>query len=113
VTADVISPRKPSDPAWRSRHAHRSLPADVAGMLTRSRQSLGWTQAQAAAVTGVSRPAICLLELGQRRPSTALALALVTGYCLTGKDAERLLDVALPNVGRSSPYRGGQYVPRF
>jgi len=113
MTPDVTSPRRGYDPAWRSRTAHRSLPADIASMLTTHRQALGWTQTQAAQVTGISNTAISRLEHAQRRPSRALAEALIEGYHLHGADAARLRAVALDYVGRSSPYRNGGYVPRF
>jgi transcriptional regulator with XRE-family HTH domain len=104
---DHASPRRPHDPPWRSRTAHRTLDPNVAGMLAWRRIELGWTYSQAAQRTGVSRRMLALLEAGERVPSTVLAAALIDGYRLDVRDADLLWSVALPNVGRASPYETG------
>jgi hypothetical protein len=45
------------------------------------------------------------LERGQRAPSVAVAHAIIKAYELPEAAAERLLAVARPNAGRSSPHR--------
>jgi transcriptional regulator with XRE-family HTH domain len=102
---DVVSPRRPHDPPWRSRHAHRNLNPEAAAMLADARAARGWTQVQAAAWTGISRRMIGILEAGQRVPSTVLVEALIDGYGLGLAEAAMLRAVALPNVGRDSPLR--------
>lgn len=46
-----------------------------------------------------------MLEAGQRVPSSAMAEDLIDRYELDDNSAELLRSVALPNVGRDSPYR--------
>ena len=104
---DDVSPRRPHDPPWRSRHAHRSLDPAVARMLAGARHGRGWTQYTAAAALGVSRRMIGMLEAGQRVPSVVMAEDLIGGYGLGVAEAELLRSVALPDVGRASPYRAG------
>jgi transcriptional regulator with XRE-family HTH domain len=77
-------------------------------MLARRRDELGWSKSEAERRTGVSRRMITLLERGERVPSTALADDLAEGYGLAPADSFLLFSVALPNVGRDSPYRTGQ-----
>jgi len=67
----------------------------------------GWTMAEAARRSGVSRPMISLLENGLRRPSESVAEDLVGAYGLTGPAAAAVRAIALPLVGRDSPYRTG------
>lgn len=107
LDTDQIDPRQPTDPPWRSRHAHRSLAPAVAAMLLRARIAWGWTQVEAAERCDVARRMIGMLEAGQRVPSRAMAEALITGYGLDSRDAELLRQVALPGVGRDSPYHPG------
>ena len=103
---DEIDPPRPGDPPWRSRHAHRSLPAAVADLLAARQSALGWTQADVSAACGISRLAWWHLAVAaDRRPSCAMAEALIAGLDLGADDAARLRAVAVPNVGRSSPYR--------
>lgn len=47
---------------------------------------------------------ICHLERGERRPSTVMAEILFDDYRMAPADARRLRAVALPGVGRDSPY---------
>lgn len=102
---DVVSSRRPHDPACRSRTAHRNLDPDVAQMLAAARARRGWTIAAAAARIGCSARMLRYLEVGQRVPSTAIAEAIITAYRLDDFDADALRAVALPDVGRASPYR--------
>jgi ribosome-binding protein aMBF1 (putative translation factor) len=101
---DDVSPRKPHDPPWRSRTAHRNLDPDVVAMLAGARADLGWSYTEAAWRTGVSRRMLAMLEAGQRVPSVVLAEDLITGYRLDDGAAALLRAAALPNVGRDSPY---------
>jgi transcriptional regulator with XRE-family HTH domain len=105
---DIVDPSRPQDPPWRSRHAHRNLDPAVAELLARRRQQLGWSKSEAERQTGVSRRMITLLERGERVPSTVLADDLAEGYGLPPADSFLLSSVALPNVGRDSPFRTGQ-----
>jgi len=101
---EVGLPRR-NDPPWRGRRAHRNLPPDVAELLRSARSGHGWTKSEAERRTGVSRRMITLLERGERYPSSTLAEDLIDGYELNPWDADRLREIALPNVGRDSPYR--------
>jgi hypothetical protein len=47
---------------------------------------------------------LSMLEAGQRLPSVVLAEDLITGYGLGDGAAAFLRAVALPDVGRASPY---------
>lgn len=102
---DAVSPRRPHDPPWRSRTAHRHLNADVAQMLADARARYGWPVAEAAARIGISARMVRYLEAGQRVPSTSVAEGIISAYEFDDVDAELLRSVSLPNVGRSSPYR--------
>lgn len=102
---DDVSPTKPWDPPWRSRTAHRSCDPRAAAVLAVYRRTHGWTVSEAARQSGVSRRMIGMLEHAQRRPSVAVAEALITAYGIPGGHAEDVRAVALPNVGRDSPYK--------
>lgn len=104
---DEVSPRKPDDPPWRSRIAHRSSDPSAMGALRRARLGHGWSMTRAAVETGVSRGMISLLERGLRRPSESLADALIYSYGITGGDADAVRAIALPFVGRDSPFKTG------
>jgi ribosome-binding protein aMBF1 (putative translation factor) len=104
---DEVSPRKPWDPAWRSRTAHRSCDPAAAAVLRDARRARGWSVSEAARRSGVSRRMIGMLEAAERRPSDSTARALITAYGLTGDRAEAVWSIALPSVGRDSPYRTG------
>lgn len=97
------------DPWWRSRHNHRDLPRDVADSLARARRTRGWTLREAGNRLGIAHSMIAHLEHAERRPSVALAELLVRGYRLSGREADRLFEVARPWAGRSSPYRTGLF----
>lgn len=98
-------PRRPWDPPWYSRTAHRHLPDDLAVALRGARCARGWSLTTAAEVTGVSRQMLSHLEHGCRLPSVALAQDLIKTYGLDHRVASRLLEVARPEAGRSSPFR--------
>ncbi len=102
---DEVSPRKPGDPPWRSRTAHRSCNPRGAAALRGGRLSRGWSIQEAGRQTGVSRRMIGMLEAAQRRPSTSTAETLIGAYGLTGEQANDVRSIALADVGRDSPYR--------
>lgn len=104
---DQIDPPKPGDPPWRSRRAHRSCDPEASAALRRGRLARGWNISEAARRSGVSRRMIGSLEAGTRRPSESTAGDLIRAYGLTARDAAAVWDIALPLVGRDSPYRGG------
>jgi DNA-binding XRE family transcriptional regulator len=104
---DDVSPRKPGDPPWRSRTAHRSCNPRAAAVLQVYRRTHGWTISEAARQSGVSRRMIGMLERAQRRPSLSLAEALIAAYGIPDGYAGDVRAVALPSVGRDSPYRTG------
>jgi DNA-binding XRE family transcriptional regulator len=110
---DDESPPKPWDPPWRSRTAHRSCNPRAAAVLQVYRRTHGWTISEAARRSGVSRRMIGMLERAQRRPSISTAEALITAYGIPGGHAEDVRAVALPNVGRDSPYRTGDASPQW
>jgi ribosome-binding protein aMBF1 (putative translation factor) len=107
IEPDDVSPRKPGDPWWRSRTAHRSCDPRAAAVLRRARTARGWSVSEAARRSGVSRRMIGMLELAQRRPSVSTAEALIHGYQLTGERADAVRDIAVPCAGRDSPFRTG------
>lgn len=111
MTMDEADPRRPQDPPWRSRTAHRSSSPAAMAALRRARERNGWSMTRAAAETGVSRAMISLLENGLRRPSTSLAEALIGGYEMTGDEADAVRSIAIAWVGRDSPYRTGVTPP--
>ena len=104
---DDISPRRPTDPWCRSRTAHRSCDPYAAAVLRKGRAARGWSVSEAARQSGVSRRMIGMLEDGERRPSESTAQALIGAYRLTGQRADAVRDIAVPYVGRDSPYRTG------
>ncbi|MGI8452133.1 MAG: helix-turn-helix transcriptional regulator [Streptosporangiaceae bacterium] len=108
---DQVSPRRPQDPPWRSRTAHRTSDPEAMTALRRARERHGWTMTRVARETGVSHPMISLLERGLRLPSESLAEALITGYGMTGSDAAVVRSIALQWVGRDSPFRTGVSPP--
>ena len=69
----------------------------------------GWSFSEAARQSGVSRRMIGLLEAAQRRPSVCTAEALIAAYRLAEDDAVAVWAIALPLVGRDSPYRTGAW----
>lgn len=105
--SDERDPRRPGDPPWRERVAHRHLPDELAVALRRARVSRGWSLRRAAEVTEVSAPHLHHLEAGTRWPSVIVAELLISRYRLDAATAVGLRAVARPNAGRSSPYRAG------
>jgi len=110
---DLRSPRRPQDPPWRSRTAHRTSTPGAMRALRDARLRQGWSIARAAAECGVSRPHLSLLERGLRRPSESVAAAIVAGYGMTLAEADAVRAIALAYVGRDSPYRTGITPPRL
>lgn len=104
---DDVGQRKPWDPAWRSRTAHRSCDPRGAAILRLYRRRRGWSVSEAARQTGVSRRMIGMLEHAERRPSTATAQALIEGYGIKGGHAAEVWSIALEDVGRASPFKHG------
>jgi transcriptional regulator with XRE-family HTH domain len=107
IVPDDASPRKPGDPWWRSRTAHRSCDPHAAAVLRRARAAHGWSVSEAARRSGVSRRMITMLERAERRPSVSTAQALIRAYRLTGERADAIRAIAVPCAGRDSPYRTG------
>lgn len=112
LTVDEISPRRPGDPPWRSRTAHRTSDPDAMAALRTARLRHGWTMTRAAEETGVSRPHLSLVERGLRRPSVSVAEALIGGLRMSGEEADAVRSIALEHVGRDSPFRTGDSPPR-
>lgn len=86
-------------------NAKRHLPGDVGQSLRFARRRRGWSFRVAARNLGVSAGYLCHLERGHRVPSTAVAEVLIDGYGIDGPRAERLRGVAVPDVGRASPWK--------
>jgi DNA-binding XRE family transcriptional regulator len=105
VTLDEVSPRRPGDPPWRSRTAHRTSTPEAMAALRDGRVGRGWSMSEAARRSGVSRPSISLLERGLRRPSVSVAEDLIAAYGLAGPTAAAIRAIAIPLVGRDSPYK--------
>jgi DNA-binding XRE family transcriptional regulator len=104
---DESDPRRPGDPPWRGRIAHRTSTPEAVAAFRNARRRRGWTLTRAAAETGVSRPHLSLLERGLRRPSESVAEAVITGYRMTDAEADAVSEIAVPWAGRDSPYRTG------
>lgn len=109
TAVDDVDPPKPGDPPWRSRHAHRSLDPRIAAILKHYRQSRGWNVSEAARQSGVSRRMIGMLEHAQRRPSESTAERLISAYRIPAGRAAEVRDIAIPLVGRDSPYKTGEW----
>lgn len=107
IVLDEVSPPKPWDPPWRSRTAHRSCDPAAAAVLRDARRACGWSVSEAARRSGVSRRMIGMLEAAQRRPSVSTAEDLIAAYRLTGAAAEAVRAIAVPYVGRDSPFKTG------
>lgn len=86
-------------------NAKRHLPGDVGQSLRFARRRRGWSFRVAERNLGVSAGYLCHLERGHRVPSTAVAEVLIAGYGIDGPRAERLRGVAVPDVGRASPWK--------
>jgi hypothetical protein len=104
---DGYGHRRPDDPWWRKRTAHRTSTRAATRALLEGRQRRGWSQLRAEDETGVSHSHISLLERGLRRPSESVAETLISAYQLTGADADAVRGIAVPWAGRDSPYRTG------
>lgn len=102
---DDSDPSRPGDPAWRGRTARRSSSPGAARALREARARHGWSLAQAAERTGVSKPHLSLLERGLRRPSESVAEDIIDAYRVTEDEAEELRAVAVRWAGRDSPLR--------
>ena len=76
-------------------------------MLKYYRQAREWSVSEAARQGGISRRMIGMLEHAQRRPNESTAEALIAAYRITGEHAEDVRVIALPNVGRDSPFKTG------
>jgi transcriptional regulator with XRE-family HTH domain len=86
-------------------YAHRSMRnPDVAALLARARTAAGLSQVQAACLAGISTGTVSMLEHGKRRPSTVVAGRLADVYRMPDVARELLMDEALPNVGKASPW---------
>lgn len=107
----VSDPRRPHDPPWRERTAHRWLSPQLAAALREARLARGWSFRQAARELGVSPAGLHHLEHGVRLPSTVMAEVLIHGLGLDELTARRLRAVARPCAGRSSPFRSGDSWP--
>ncbi|MGH3785490.1 MAG: helix-turn-helix domain-containing protein [Pseudonocardiaceae bacterium] len=99
--------RRSQDPSWRQRTAYRDLPAHLAAALRSARLSKGWSLRVPSRHTEASDQMISHLEAGHRRPSVSVAADLIAAYGLDAVTSQRLLSVARPLAGRSSPYRRG------
>ena len=108
---DDASPRKPGDPPWRRRIAHRSCDPRAARLLELSRLRMRWSISEASRQAGVSRRMIKLLEQAQRRPSESLLEALISAYQMRPETADAVRTIAVTNAGRDSPYRTGVATP--
>ena len=91
---------------WRSCRSWSCDPR-AASLLRTYREARGWTVSEAAKQTGVSRRMVGMLEAAQRRPSESTADILVGAYRITGEHADQVRAIAIPFVGRDSPYRTG------
>jgi hypothetical protein len=50
---------------------------------------------------------VSMLERGERRPSVSTARSLIRALALTGERADAIRAIAVPCVGRDSPFRTG------
>ena len=70
----------------------------------------GWSMTAAAKHSGVSRLMISQLGRGQRRPRNRRAEDLIDAYGLTRADIAAVRAIAIPLVGRDSPYKTGDWL---
>lgn len=96
-----------TDPPWRSRVALRELDPVVVDILDRARRSAGLSCFEVARRTGLDRSYVGRLARGQRVPSVEVAARLIDVLGLDDVAAARLLAVARPGSGYSSPFRQG------
>jgi transcriptional regulator with XRE-family HTH domain len=87
--------------SWAARSvADEAVPA----LIRTGRERLGLSITDAAEQIDCCRRHLGQLEAGQRAPSTALAERIGQVYDLPAPERDRLLAVAKPAVGSSSPY---------
>ncbi len=86
----------------RERHY---LSPELGAVLKQARRRRGWGLRPAARRMGLGHGHLFALEAGQRAPSTAVAEVLVEGLRLNQAEAAWLRDEAVPDVGRSSPWK--------
>jgi transcriptional regulator with XRE-family HTH domain len=103
TTAGIPEPRHGAQ-QWGPR---RTITAELAAMLAAARKAHGWSFREAARRVSCTSGSIAHWEAGRRAPSAYYADRLIEAYGLTGPDAERLLAEAVPDAGKSSPWRGG------
>lgn len=91
-------------PAGTRRERHYLSP-ELGAVLKQARRRRGWGLRPAARKMGLGHGHLFALEAGHRAPSTAVAELLVEGLGLNTADAARLMEEAVPDVGRSSPWK--------
>jgi len=74
-------------------------------MLAAARRSRGWSIREAARQVGYALGFIVQLEQARRAPSVAMAEAVIAAYQLAPFCAEQLRSEAVPDAGRSSPWK--------
>jgi transcriptional regulator with XRE-family HTH domain len=74
-------------------------------MLAAARRKRGWSLRQAARRANVTPGTIVHLEKARRAPSTVVAEEIICGYRLGPAEAAMLRAAAVPDAGRSSPWK--------
>lgn len=82
----------------------RVVTPQTAGMLA-ARRNRGWSLRRAAREIGCSFGTVAHLEKGRRAPSLTTAYAIIDAYGLGHRQAQQLLDDAVDDAGKSSPYK--------
>lgn len=83
----------------------RVPPAGLGLVLAAARRRAGLSQYRLAVHCGISESHVSKLERGHRVPSQEVALSLATVLSLDAEDRAALFSAAVPDAGRSNPYR--------
>lgn len=81
--------------ARRKQHSDRPIPPGTPGKIRAAREALSWTQAELAAISGVSVRGVQAWESGTKEPKVASLAKLAAALQVTVAD---LLPDALPHV---------------
>ena len=90
------------DRTWPPR---RTVSPELAAMLAAARRRRGWSLRRAAREIGCSPGTVVHLEKSRRAPSVILAWDIIRAYRLGDAQADMLLDDAVDDAGKSSPYK--------
>ena len=81
--------------ARRKQHSERPIPPGTPGKIRAAREAMSWTQAELAAISGVSVRGVQAWEAGTKEPKVASLAKLAAALQVTVAD---LLPDAVPHV---------------